>query len=225
MSEMSSAESISAIVANELAVKGWSFLSTDIDPEDGAAVHNLFQTMNSVLALDASTQPETTTLTPRDNSRVLATTREAMSYHTDNVYLDNPCRSVALFCTAQATDGGGNTLMNGLDAIKTLPRDMIDQLKLPQWSWMNPATSAPSAEYAVFNEDENTMRWWRMSLLTQDLALIAIADALENAISNSPERKRLLMQPGDILVTDNTQVVHNREAFRGSRHLYRARFW
>jgi alpha-ketoglutarate-dependent taurine dioxygenase len=225
MSEINSLESISAIVADDLKAKGWSFLSTDIDPEDRAGVHNLFQAMNRVVALNSSIQPETTTLAPRDNSRILATTREGMSYHTDNVYLDDPCQSVALFCTVQATEGGGNTLVNAIDVAKTLPDEMVDELKLAQWSWMNPAANAPSGEYAVLDEAEENIRWWRMSLVTKDLAMLAIADAFEDAISNSFERQSVLMQPGDILVTDNTRVVHNREAFKGSRHLYRARFW
>lgn len=90
---------------------------------------------------------------------------------------------------------------------------------------MNPAVNAPSGEYAVLDEAEENMRWWRMSLLTQDLAKLAIADALEDALSNSPNSHSVMMQPGDILVTDNTRIVHNRDAFKGSRHLYRARFW
>lgn len=225
MNKMSSPESISATVADHLKERGWSFISTDIDPEDRAAVHNLLRVMNGFVAVDSSIQPETTTLAPRGNSRVLATTRESMSYHTDNVYLDNPCQSVALFCTEQAAEGGGNTLIDGIETIKTLPREVIDELKAPQWQWMNPAVNAPSGEYAVLDEAEESMRWWRMSLLTQDLAKLAIADALEDALSNSPNSHSVMMRPGDILVTDNTRIVHNRDAFKGSRHLYRARFW
>lgn len=225
MSELNSLESISAIVADDLRAKGWSFLSTDIDPEDRAGVHNLFQAMNSDVVLNPSIQPETTTLAPRDNSRVLATTREGMSYHTDNVYLDDPCQSVALFCAVQATEGGGNTLVDAIDVARTLPDEMVDELKIAQWSWMNPATNAPSGEYSVLDEAEENIRWWRMSLVTKDLAMLAIADVFEDAISNSMNRQSVLMQPGDILVTDNTRVVHSREAFKGSRHLYRARFW
>ena len=225
MSQINSLESISAIVADDLKAKGWSFLSTDIDPEDRAGVYNLFQDMNRVVALNSSIQPETTTLTPRDDSTVLATSREGMSYHTDNVYLDDPCQSVALFCKVQATEGGGNTLVNAINVAKTLPDEMVYELKLAQWSWMNPAANVPSGEYAVLDEAEENIRWWRMSLVTKDLAMLAIADAFEDAISNHFERQSVVMQPGDILVTDNTRVVHNREAFKGPRHLYRARFW
>lgn len=221
----SSPEYISARVLDDLGYQGWSFLSTDIDPADRSDIHELFQVMNRTLAFDSTIQPETTTLAPRDHSRVLATTREAMSYHTDNVYLDNPCRTVALFCTVQAEEGGGNTLVDGIEAVRTLPEEMISELKLTQWRWMNPATNTPSGEYAVIDESEERMRWWRMSLLSQKMAQVAVADAFEAALDGSPTKRRVLMQPGDILVTDNSRIVHNREAFSGARHLYRARFW
>lgn len=212
------------VVVADMAEKGWSHLSTGIDPVDTAAIRGLFSTMSDRLTVDRSVKPEISVIAPREKSKVLASSSQEMSFHTDNVYLEDPCKSIALFCSVQAEEGGVNQLVDGLAVARELPEDAREALADPRWSWTHPATQEPSGEFSVLDEERERIRWWRMSLLNKEMASIAIADAFEDVI-NSAEEQTVLMQPGDILVTDNTRMLHNRSAFVGERRVYRTRFW
>lgn len=212
------------VVVADMAEKGWSHLSIGIDPVDTAAIRGLFSTMSDRLTVDRSVKPEISVIAPREKSKVLASSSQEMSFHTDNVYLEDPCKSIALFCSVQAEEGGVNQLVDGLAVARELPEDAREALADPRWSWIHPATQEPSGEFSVLDEERERIRWWRMSLLNKEMASIAIADAFEDAI-NSAEEQTVLMQPGDILVTDNTRMLHNRSAFVGERRVYRTRFW
>lgn len=218
-------ETIAGTASSQLEMHGWAHMQTDIDPQDRDTVRGLFRVMNNKLAIDATSNPEISVIAPRDNSRVLATSHEAMSFHTDNVYLDDPCRTVALFCAVQAEDGGDNELVDALSAIRGMPNDALEQLMEPQWRWVNPATDTLSPEYPVVDQSLEAIRWWRMGVVARDVSALAIADAFEDILLDSAGKVHVRMQPGDLLVTNNTRIVHSRKAFSGKRHVYRARFW
>lgn len=222
--EKNIAGTLNAVVV-DLAEKGWSHLGTDIDPVDTAAIRGLFSAMSESLTVDRPAKSEISVIAPREKSKVLASSSQEMSFHTDNVYLEDPCKSIALFCSVQAEEGGVNQLVDGLAIARELPEDMREALADPRWSWTHPATQEPSGEFSVIDEKQERLRWWRRSLLNKEIASVAIADAFENAINSAEEQQTVLMQPGDILVTDNTRILHNRSAFIGERRIYRARFW
>lgn len=213
------------VVVADMAEKGWSHLSTGIDPMDTTAIRGLFSAMSDRLTVDRSVKPEISVIAPREKSKVLASSSQGMSFHTDNVYLEDPCKSIALFCSVQAEEGGMNQLVDGLAIARELSEDVREALADPRWSWIHPATQEPSGEFSVLDEEQERLRWWRMSLLNEEMASIAIADAFEDAIINSAEERTVLMQPGDILVTNNMRILHNRSAFVGERRVYRTRFW
>lgn len=212
-------------VTSDMAEKGWSHVDSGIDPSDTVAIRSLFVAMGERLTINQKIKPEISVIAPKDNTRVLAATSKEMSFHTDNVYLDDPCKSIALFCAVQAEEGGVNELVDGFKVARTLPEDAQRALAEEKWRWANPASKEPSAEFAVLDNENESLRWWRMSLLNKEMGSVAIADMFEDALNNSPDREAVLMQPGDLLVTDNTRILHNRSAFVGDRRVYRARFW
>lgn len=212
-------------LATEVSEKGWVHYATGIEPNDTVAVHALFKAMAQRLSTDSRKEPEISIIKPREGSKVLASSHQEMSFHTDNVYLEDPCRSVALFCAVQAEEGGGNDLVDGLAVVRELPMEIQGQLSEQKWQWASPTTEEPSEEFSVFDDEQERIRWWRKSLLNRDMASVAIADVFEQALNNSIDRQSVLMQPGDVLVTDNTRFLHNRSAFIGERRIYRARFW
>ena len=211
-------------IYEETTEKGWSHLQTGIDPEDMLAIRGLFVAMDN-RRVASTKKPEITSLSPHSHSLTLATSSQEMSFHTDNVYLEEPCQRIALFCAIQAEEGGYNELIDGLAITRTLSQETRDALRTSQWSWTDPSTGKPSLEFSVLNEDKEAIRWWRTSLLNRDIGSLAVADTLEEALNTSDERTRVLMQPGEVLVTDNTRILHNRSAFVGNRRIYRARFW
>lgn len=222
---MDSLEVMYGTLVTELSEKGWSHLKTDVDPLDIVAVKGLLQSLGQKLTVDTSVQPELSVIAPRLSTGTLANTTRSMSFHTDNVYLDYPCRSVALFCAIQADSGGGSEVVDGLEAAQSLTQEQQDILSNRIWSWKQPGHKVGSSEYAVLSGDKESIRWWRETLLNSELGSIAAANALEESLQGSSSRERLLMEPGDIFVVNNRRVLHSRDAFRGNRHMYRARYW
>lgn len=212
-------------ISADMIEKGWSHHRMDVDPLDTVAIRSLFSTMSDRLTINASIDPEISVIAPRGKSKVLASSNQEMSFHTDNVYLDDPCKSIALFCSVQADEGGVNELVDGLVIAKELPADIRQALAEEKWHWTHPSTQESSDNFSVLDEENERLRWWRMSLLNKDIASIAIADTLEEAINSSTDKQTVLMQPGDVLVTDNTRILHNRSSFVGERRVYRTRFW
>lgn len=218
-------DKLSDTIVADMAEKGWSHLKTDVDPMDTAAIRGMFAAMSKRLTVDTSVDPEISVIAPRKDTKVLASSSQEMSFHTDNVYLEDPCKSIALFCSVQAEEGGVNELVDGLAIAQTLPTEVREALSEQKWRWTHPATQEPSGEFAVLDEEQERLRWWRMSLINKEMATIAIADMFEGVINESPDKQRVLMQPGDMLVTDNTRILHNRSAFTGERRVYRTRYW
>ena len=218
------ADQIATIVQDDIAEKGWSHYQTGIDPFDAVSVRGVLLALNNRIRLDDTVSPEISVIAPTDQPKTLAQGHTDMSFHTDNVYLKNPCQTVVLFCAVQAQEGGDNELVDGLAVAKQMHPDIQQSLSNPQWQWENPVHNNQSDKFAAFNREHDRIRWWRKTLLNLDMGSTAIANMFEDAINTAP-RESVIMQAGDILVTDNSRILHNRSAFRGERRVYRARFW
>ncbi len=227
LSEYNSLEIIKIVRAVDIDIEkqGWSHIKTEIDPTDSDTLRALFTSLSKQFTQNKAIKPEVTSLSPKERSTVLATSSKAMSFHTDNVYLEDPCKAILLFCAEQADEGGENELVDGVIVAKSLPSDIQESLKESKWQWTNPVQQQASSEFTILDQNVESIRWWRMSLLNSDPGSVAVADFLEEALNNSPNKHTLLMQPGDVLLADNTRILHSRSPFVGSRQMYRARFW
>lgn len=223
---MTNNELFSSIIQEQLSRQGWSHVSTGISPNDKVEIENLFTQLEPVLSSShIEKEPELSVISPIIGARTLAGSDGEMSFHTDNVYLEKPCKSVVLFCMQQATKGGQNEVVDGRAVIENISNKLRDSFQESQWIWQNPITGQPSEVLPVIGSDNESMRWWRATLLVKKIGLIALADELENKINTSDSRRSIRLESGDMLVTDNTRILHNRHAFIGNRVMYRARFW
>lgn len=215
---------VDAAVA-DLAKKGWSHQQAAVDPSDVTGIQRLFESFDRSVRVNPDIAPEISLVSPQDFATTLARSREKISFHTDNVYLARPCAVVVLYCVAQANSGGENVVVDGLALARALPAHVRTALGERQWRWMNPVTGRPSADHAVLGENERSIRWWRESLLNDDRQSKVIADTLEDALDASEGKRSVMLRPGEVLVVDNTRMLHLRHPFSGPRELYRARFW
>lgn len=223
---MGDLERLTSTIQEQIAHQGWSCVSTGVNPGDRNALESLFAKVEPVLSsVSPERQPEFSVISPAISAATLAGSERGMSFHTDNVYLDRPCNSVALFCVRQAEKGGENELVDGHAVLQGISTDTRYVLREPRWNWQNPTTSKASDRFSVINDDAESLRWWRKTLLVKDLGLLAIADELEEEINASKSRHMIRLSPGDMLVTDNKRILHNRHAFSGRREMYRVRYW
>lgn len=206
---------------------GWhlSHVDTEFVEEDSRARELL---ADIALGLSISSAvPEISTVTASDNSNYLADSNKSMSLHTDNVYLKNPCKRVVLFCLEPASKGGDSLILDTNSIEDTISSSVREELEKHQWSWAKPPRMGGgySEPAAVLNES-GEVRWWRRGLRLATEETVEVANHFEAVINQTPALARLGLSRGDLLVLDNSRVLHGRAAFFGSkRKLLRARIW
>lgn len=169
---------------------------------------------------------EVSELKVRKSSRYIANTEGEMSLHTDNVYLPEPCKLVAMYCVQQASYGGESMLLDSYKVISDIPEGLARHLRTPVWGWGMPKSDSQMLERHPVLVGKS-IRWWRQGLRVSDY-MMDIANEFDSLLHSSEHIEELLLKPGDLIVIDNSRVLHGRRAFEeddGRRRLIRARIW
>nr|WP_225444581.1 TauD/TfdA family dioxygenase [Pseudomarimonas arenosa] len=137
---------------------------------------------------------------------------EAFPLHTDEAFLERPCRWVLLHCWQADPDGRGASVLADLRQLALADRPTLTR-PLPYRCGMH--VTLPEGAPARFNPEA-----LQSPLNDGDLqAVDRIAAAL------AAQSVRFLLQQGELLVIDNWRLAHGREAFspESSRLLLRLR--
>lgn len=154
-------------------------------------------------------------------SRALVTSARALDFHTDHPKADY----VAWLCIDQADDGGETILADAEAAyLRMLPweRHALSGIRL--------------REHKVFTDDEDCRplvvvkngepRFYYSFWLVKDNLSSVQKDALTRFQRILPECRvaEIKLRPDDVLVVDNTRMLHGRRAFSGEKRFLK-RYW
>ena len=146
--------------------------------------------------------------------------------HTDGAHWKRPPQLVLLLCCRASSSGGDTTLAHVEDVLGRLEPGHIQQL-------VNVPVGFDDVDAPVLQQDPWRIRWnhatlqrrhqrglWRPHRATLDAC-----QALEVVLAALAERPALRLAPGELLVLDNTRVLHGRTTFgdTGNRLLKRVR--
>ncbi|MBK9493927.1 MAG: TauD/TfdA family dioxygenase [Xanthomonadales bacterium] len=176
------------------------------------------------LALWSPGRIELQTLVVEPERALLASSGRAMSLHTDNTYLDRPCRYVGLYCIEPGV-GGRSLLLDGLDAIAGMHAADRERLGQRAWYWRHGRTRSVSGPHRVI-DTSGEVRWWRTNLCVYDEAFLATAERLEQHLLRSPRIVSLVLERGQLLLIDNKRMLHGRtQVTSNERTMVRIRIW
>lgn len=208
-----------ASVGSLLKEAGWARVADPAFSSDDAAERALRGFAESHFDPERT---EFALIAPRPHSRTLATSTQAMSWHTDNVYDPEPCDAIALVCIAPGDNGGENLLVDSEQLISRLNAPDIAALRSPEWQWSVPGSSGVSEPRAVLTDER--IRWWAQTVRLAAESQRVVA-ARVDAILNSLPPVTIRLAAGEALFTDNRRTLHARSEFTGARRVLRARFW
>jgi hypothetical protein len=149
----------------------------------------------------------------------------AARLHTDAAYRDAPEDLVVMFCVRPAADGGATELLHGRHAAAGLDVATTEALRRTQWFWRPPAVfgGAVAGPYAVLSESGMRWRWDNLDLPAR---LTPTAASFRDHVDGHPATIVHRMVTDQVLVFDNTQMLHGRTAFSDPRRLLlRVRLW
>ncbi len=211
-----------------LASSGWAVLdfpsAVRLDAESPEV--DLRKAVMDLLGLPAGESRIRVTPVEPSFSGYQASTRAAMSLHTDNTHMEHPCHYMMLICKEQATTGGLTRLLDPYADIEALPDDVIVELRKPKWQWERaPTMGGGLTPPRVVIDDLGQIRWWRLMLRPRDKFDQQIADLFDDALRSSPHIESLSIGPDQVLVINNRRLLHGRSEFTGSRKMIRIQIW
>ena len=194
-------------IKDDLAVRGFVLLS-NVSEGDALGIVN---GLGDVLLQ--------TDVFPQANVRGDVSTDLPMDFHTDHP----GARWIAWHCIRQSSEGGESLLIDSLPLISRLTKDERASLR-----------NTRVRTHVVFPTDTPTH-----PVLTRDIDIadrIYFTPWLISDESNQPllrlgeliakeERISIRLKPGDLLVIDNTRMLHGRTAIRGDRERLLRRYW
>jgi alpha-ketoglutarate-dependent taurine dioxygenase len=153
-------------------------------------------------------------------------TREGGSIHTDNVNVPFRWEYLFLSCISSAMSGGENILVNGLLVHKILKEKFPDVLLILEknfiWEQRGVAEATYEAPIITYNEKgeplfrhlrpymESAHQKTNKALTAEQLFAI---DTLDSILEHSDNQYRHTFKSGEILVTNDSQVLHGRTCF------------
>lgn len=157
-------------------------------------------------------------VTPVKEGKTFARGNKTQSMHTDDGYRGVFPQIIALHCEVQAENGGYSKLVNGSDIYDYLKSDYPDLIKV--------GFESDSIEYCTHSGNYITHNFFRYDSGNIGIAWSPFADEVkgdEKAIqlyraiqsfAHKPENQTTFkLKPGEILVADNTAVLHGRTEF------------
>lgn len=138
----------------------------------------------------------------RFGSKLRSSSSAAFALHTDEAFLETPCRWVLLHCWRPDPAQQGASLLADLCVLNSPELRSVSQRKFPYPC--GPHATCPSDAPWRFNRD----------LLAPD----ALAPEVQSAVADlaatlTQHQVRFLLQPGELLLIDNWRIAHGREAF------------
>ena len=169
------------------------------------------------------------------NPNNLAYTNMGLGSHTDNPYRDPVPTVQLLHCLESSTEGGDSILVDGFNAAKILKEESSDNFEVLTNSWINfrfsdEKTDLRSRVPMIEINDNDEIIKVRYNNRSIDAIKLPPAKIRPFYLayrhwSEVIERDELKIEfqllPGEILMFDNTRVMHARTAFskNGKRHL------
>ena len=199
-----------AALLEALRSRGYGLL----EKVDSGALDGILAALGEVVqVVDVVNDPETP---------ALVTSAEALDYHTDHPRVD----CIAWRCIKQAAEGGESILADAALAFAQLPA--ADQAALAEVRLF---------EHKVFPDDADSQplvswgpdgrrRFYYSFWLVKDQLPAAQRQALRRFRSLVPacQLAEFRLQPDDLLVVDNTRILHGRRAFTGNERRL-IRYW
>ena len=169
------------------------------------------------------------------NPNNLAYTNMGLGSHTDNPYRDPVPTVQLLHCLESSTKGGDSVLLDGFNAAKILREENFENFENLTNNWINfrfsdEKTDLRSRVPMIEVNDNNEVikvRYNNRSIDTINLPSEKIRPfylAYQHwgeVIEREELKVTFQLQPGEIIIFDNTRVMHARTAFsdKGKRHL------
>ncbi len=151
-------------------------------------------------------------------------------WHSDQEFRERPATLATLYCRIPAPVGGETSFASTVVANLGLSPDLLDRIR-PLWSTRMPAQShdnvdrievahplvlrTPCGDRELLYHSENTRRFLGVGEREATTLRATLLDAILAPANLYSHR----WQAGDLLLYDNTQLVHRREAFSGERWL------
>lgn len=168
-------------------------------------------------------------VTARVDSGTFSMTAAEAPLHTDAQYRDDPEDAFVLACVRPACTGGDSVILSVADLVETLAARpdwlaLKSVLTAPIWRWRTPAVfGGPSSNTPVpvlnYRGDGSPVMRWRFDNLIRDERYSWAAEIVAHVAATHPSTKLLRLEAGQVLVCDNTTVLHGRTAFTDSRRM------
>lgn len=169
------------------------------------------------------------------NPNNLAYTNMELGSHTDNPYRDPVPTVQLLHCLASSTEGGDSVLVDGFKAANVLREESVEDFDTLASTWINYRFSDGDADLcsrvAMIELNDKgevvKVRYNNRSIDTIKLPADKIRAFYKayrhwgEIIERADLKVSFKLSPGDLMLFDNTRVMHARTAFskRGKRHL------
>ena len=153
----------------------------------------------------------------------LVRSRSGIPWHTDH----HRARWILWHCLERADEGGETLLVDGHVALRTLSADhnmALRRVTLFEHSIFR----GDALHHPMLTVDETGRPQLYFSLWLADEALAGVEREAFDAFCTSLEvvaPHRLRLSAGDVLVIDNTRMLHARTSIRGERVRHLRRYW
>ena len=147
-------------------------------------------------------------------------------WHSDQEFRLDPATLATLYCIIPSATGGETSFASTRVKALDLPADEVEALR-PLWSTRRPASTHDNADHVevahpvvLGTPDADTESLYTLRFIGRDAAEgLAIKERLMQRIIQADNIYSHRWRARDLLIYDNTQVVHRREAFSGERWL------
>lgn len=146
-----------------------------------------------------------------------------LALHTDRAGAPGPPRLLGLLCVRAAPHGGDSLLVSGHSVYNRLARDQPEALDELQQDFHFGAGPGFDRVYPVFRWEHGRLRvqynrYWierghREAGRPLTAPTLAALDAFDAVLSDPATAVRRRLRPGDLLLLDNTVILHGRTAF------------
>lgn len=144
------------------------------------------------------------------------TSPEAIPPHTD----DPRARWIGWWCGRQDTDDGANLLVDGGEALRSLEAPCVAALERVTFTIRGHAFPHP----AVSSTGGLFYAPWLHFSTPDDEAREAV-QALRVALADPTHQRKVLLEPGQLLVVDNHRILHGRGALAPDSPRHLTRWW
>lgn len=149
--------------------------------------------------------------------------------HTDGAYHGDPPQIVMLYCERPAALGGESLLVSGKRLYQSMashPRELRALHAPDALTIIRGGQSTTTAVFPAQDRQRIVFRTDSAAALVPSLAARVACERLRKAALQPANQLRFTMQTGDLLVIDNTAVLHGRTAFATTQTPeHDRRFW